>query len=208
MRTVPTPSIEGDHYRPLFESLSRWIIVRCISFVARIYYWVYLMSLNYFVRPILSLFCNQQCSPFIRKAHAQSRKIHSHYVICRVEAVGINPVDAKLLYGDKVPTWALPIVRWFVEQRIAGIDFCGHIVEIEKDRGDCITRAMRKNHSDDQIRGEHSFTNHCGSARKFNEALNTEKSRLSNENAISGRYLKIKKGNRVFGTMPPFRLEY
>mmetsp|Transcript_11853 Transcript_11853/g.19541 ORF Transcript_11853/g.19541 Transcript_11853/m.19541 type:complete len:413 (+) Transcript_11853:39-1277(+) len=52
-----------------------------------------------------------------------------YYVLCRVHAVGVNPVDAKFLYGDKVPEWMLPLVQWFVSRRVAGIDFSGEVVD-------------------------------------------------------------------------------
>eukprot|EP00601_Ochromonadales_sp_CCMP2298_P010577 CAMPEP_0173265176 /NCGR_PEP_ID=MMETSP1142-20121109/28426_1 /TAXON_ID=483371 /ORGANISM="non described non described, Strain CCMP2298" /LENGTH=93 /DNA_ID=CAMNT_0014200879 /DNA_START=583 /DNA_END=861 /DNA_ORIENTATION=+ len=35
---------------------------------------------------------------------------HRYHVLCKTHAVGVNPCDAKMLYGDKVPVWALQLV--------------------------------------------------------------------------------------------------
>jgi NADPH:quinone reductase-like Zn-dependent oxidoreductase len=51
------------------------------------------------------------------------------WVLCRVYCGGLNPVDAKFLYGDKLPPFCLPFLKWFVEGRICGIDFSGVVVE-------------------------------------------------------------------------------
>ena len=50
-------------------------------------------------------------------------------VYCRVKSVGINPVDAKRLYGDKLPHFLLPLVELIVEGQICGIDFSGVVEE-------------------------------------------------------------------------------
>jgi NADPH:quinone reductase-like Zn-dependent oxidoreductase len=49
-------------------------------------------------------------------------------IYCKVLCGGINPVDAKRLYGDKLPHSLLPIVEWFVNRRVCGIDFSGVVV--------------------------------------------------------------------------------
>ena len=49
-------------------------------------------------------------------------------VLCRVVCSGVNPVDAKFLFGDKLPRFLASRGRKMVEGRIAGIDFAG-IVE-------------------------------------------------------------------------------
>jgi len=51
-------------------------------------------------------------------------------ILVRVRACGVNPVDAKFLYGDKVPLWALPLVKWFVDGRVCGIDMAGIVAEV------------------------------------------------------------------------------
>ncbi len=52
------------------------------------------------------------------------------WAVCRVRAAGVNPVDAKFLYGDKLPHFMLPLVKAIVERRICGIDFSGEVVEV------------------------------------------------------------------------------
>jgi hypothetical protein len=47
--------------------------------------------------------------------------------------VGINPVDAKRLYGDKVPPIFHGFIAWMLENRVCGIDFSGTVVGIPKD---------------------------------------------------------------------------
>ena len=42
--------------------------------------------------------------------------------------MGINPVDAKRLYGDKVPSFFGPLLAWLLEDRVCGIDFSGTVV--------------------------------------------------------------------------------
>jgi NADPH:quinone reductase-like Zn-dependent oxidoreductase len=54
-------------------------------------------------------------------------------VYCRVVSGGINPVDAKRLYGDKLPESLLSLVEWFVDERICGIDFSGVVVSAPKE---------------------------------------------------------------------------
>jgi len=50
-------------------------------------------------------------------------------VVCRVHAAGVNPVDAKFLYGDKLPAACLPVVQRVIEGSICGIDFSGVVTE-------------------------------------------------------------------------------
>ncbi|KAJ1434701.1 hypothetical protein B484DRAFT_282979 [Ochromonadaceae sp. CCMP2298] len=54
---------------------------------------------------------------------------HRYHVLCKTHAVGVNPCDAKMLYGDKVPVWALQLVAWSVRGRPAGMDFSGVVVQ-------------------------------------------------------------------------------
>ncbi len=51
------------------------------------------------------------------------------YVVCRVYGGGVNPVDAKFLYGDKLPHAFLPLVQRKIEAHVCGIDFSGVVVE-------------------------------------------------------------------------------
>lgn len=49
--------------------------------------------------------------------------------MCRVYCGGVNSIDTTFLYGDILPHICLPLVKWFVEDRICGIDFSGIAVE-------------------------------------------------------------------------------
>ena len=51
------------------------------------------------------------------------------YVLCRVRCVGVNPVDAKYHYGDKVPSICRPLAHAAVERHICGIDFSGVVIQ-------------------------------------------------------------------------------
>lgn len=55
--------------------------------------------------------------------------------VCRVKAVGLNPVDAKFVIGDKFGSWMLPAVRRLVDQRTVGFDFSGVVVEAPPESG-------------------------------------------------------------------------
>jgi len=56
-------------------------------------------------------------------------------VYCRVINGGVNPVDAKRLYGDKLPHWCLSLVEMVVEGRVCGIDFSGEVIDAPPDSG-------------------------------------------------------------------------
>ena len=45
----------------------------------------------------------------------------------------MNPCDAKFLYGDKLHRFFGGIVRYFVENRVCGIDFSGEISDAPPD---------------------------------------------------------------------------
>jgi NADPH:quinone reductase-like Zn-dependent oxidoreductase len=60
-------------------------------------------------------------------------KLTIGHLLVRVEAVGLNPVDAKDVFGDKLPhSWSTghAAVRWFIENKIPGIDFAGVVVGV------------------------------------------------------------------------------
>lgn len=57
------------------------------------------------------------------------------YVICEVKCAAVNPVDAKWLYGDKVPQFFLPLVKKILDGRICGIDFAGVVTEVPDECG-------------------------------------------------------------------------
>lgn len=47
------------------------------------------------------------------------------HVLVKVEAVGLNPVDAKFLVGDKLPAWTMSLTKRLLKNCIIGLDFCG-----------------------------------------------------------------------------------
>eukprot|EP00128_Syssomonas_multiformis_P007135 Colp12_sorted_trinity150504_noHs@12953 len=51
------------------------------------------------------------------------------FVLCRVHSVGLNPVDAKWLYGDKLPEFCTPFLKRLLQGRTIGIDFSGTVIE-------------------------------------------------------------------------------
>ncbi|CAB9527723.1 furan-3-one reductase [Seminavis robusta] len=63
-------------------------------------------------------------------------------VLVKVHAVGLNPVDAKDVMGDKLPhswTWARSSVQSMLKNRIVGFDFAGTVAEdhsVQFRRGD------------------------------------------------------------------------
>lgn len=57
------------------------------------------------------------------------------WVECRVHSVGINPVDAKFLYADKLPPKFTPLVQLGVEERVVGLDFAGVVTHAAPDSG-------------------------------------------------------------------------
>ena len=55
--------------------------------------------------------------------------LYSHHVLVKVKNAGLNPVDAKFLYGDKIPTWMVPVLRLFLEGRTVGLEFSGIVCD-------------------------------------------------------------------------------
>ena len=53
------------------------------------------------------------------------------YLTVKVHRAGLNPVDAKFLYGDKLPKCLVPIFRCFIERNICGFDFSGVITDLD-----------------------------------------------------------------------------
>jgi len=69
------------------------------------------------------------------------------WVLVKVLYGGLNPVDAKHLYGDKLPEVLIPSFRSFIEGSIAGIDFCGEIIDVDNNnskykKGDIVYGTM------------------------------------------------------------------
>ncbi len=63
------------------------------------------------------------------------RLLHPQWVECQVKAAGVNPVDAKFLYGDKLPERFTPFVQRCVEGRISGLDFSGVVTQAAPESG-------------------------------------------------------------------------
>lgn len=113
LTTVPRPTLVSTLYESNSTNIIRfWLfqIINCIFTCIG-----YLMCLLRWLIPSIP-------APYGEVPDRQ-------YVLCRVHCVGMNPVDAKFLYGDKLPHFCLPLVKWFVEGRICGIDFSGEVVE-------------------------------------------------------------------------------
>ena len=53
------------------------------------------------------------------RLHKVSSKteINNPYVLVKVNAVGLNPVDAKFLYGDKLPSFFKPLIKLFLNNK-------------------------------------------------------------------------------------------
>jgi NADPH:quinone reductase-like Zn-dependent oxidoreductase len=115
--TVPPPTFSKQHvYDPDGRpSSSKALFLLLLSFF---------VTISSLVLGFLRLI---RCAPDAY-GECRGRKM----VYCRVVAVGINPVDAKFLYGDKLPKLCLPWIKYFVENRICGIDFSGVVMHAPK----------------------------------------------------------------------------
>mmetsp|Transcript_2152 Transcript_2152/g.3537 ORF Transcript_2152/g.3537 Transcript_2152/m.3537 type:complete len:423 (-) Transcript_2152:123-1391(-) len=51
--------------------------------------------------------------------------LQNNHVLVRVAAAGVNPVDAKRVFGDKLPAFLEGVVDRLVDGHIAGFDFAG-----------------------------------------------------------------------------------
>jgi NADPH:quinone reductase-like Zn-dependent oxidoreductase len=55
---------------------------------------------------------------------------------------GLNPVDAKFLYGDMVPPCCIPFLQKIIEGSGVGFDFMGTVIESSQSStlkpGDCV----------------------------------------------------------------------
>jgi NADPH:quinone reductase-like Zn-dependent oxidoreductase len=60
---------------------------------------------------------------------------NTRWVLVKVGAIGVNPVDAKYLFGDKSPAFTLPLVRRTVEGLRVCLDFSGVVVSAEPGSG-------------------------------------------------------------------------
>ena len=55
--------------------------------------------------------------------------VYPHHVLVKVKNAGLNPCDAKYLYGDKIPSWMVPVLRVFLEGRTVGMEFSGIVCD-------------------------------------------------------------------------------
>ena len=113
LTTVPRPTLTTTVYDPTSTTSTRSLLSQIIVLICTCT--GYLMCLLRWLIPSIP-------APYGEVAGRQ-------WVLCRVHCGGVNPVDAKFLYGDKLPHFCLPLVKWFVEDRICGIDFSGVVVE-------------------------------------------------------------------------------
>jgi NADPH:quinone reductase-like Zn-dependent oxidoreductase len=59
---------------------------------------------------------------------ASANHLPAGHVLVKVVAAGVNPVDAKKVIGDKLPSWMSWLTDRSVDGKVAGMDFAG-IVE-------------------------------------------------------------------------------
>ena len=111
--TVSRPTLISTTYDPTSISITRFWIFRIINFVYT--------CIGHFMC-LLRWMVPRMPGPY-------GEVVGRQWVLCRVYCSGLNPVDAKFLYGDKLPHFCLPLVKWFVEGRICGIDFSGVVIE-------------------------------------------------------------------------------
>lgn len=113
MVNIPKPTLNETIYDPTKTSTVRSILFTILNCLYHL--------LSQMMRLLRYIF------PSIPSPYGE---LHDRqWVLCRVHAVGLNPVDAKFLYGDKLPHFCLPLVQWFVDNRICGIDFSGVVEE-------------------------------------------------------------------------------
>jgi NADPH:quinone reductase-like Zn-dependent oxidoreductase len=113
LATVPRPTLRSTVYEPTSTSITRFWLFQIINLI--------FSCIGHFMCLLRWLI------PGIPGPYGEVTD--RQWVLCRVYCGGVNPVDAKFLYGDKLPHFCLPLVKWFVEGRICGIDFSGVVVE-------------------------------------------------------------------------------
>jgi reticulon-4-interacting protein 1, mitochondrial len=67
------------------------------------------------------------------KIRSLSPRIPKNHVLVKVFAAGLNPVDAKEVIGDKLPTWLKFLSSSIVRGCIIGFEFSGQVVAISKE---------------------------------------------------------------------------
>jgi hypothetical protein len=95
---VPKPTLTGNKYNPHKGNSAKIMILALLS--------IFVSVLGICMR-ILRVFLKFIPPPF---GYYADRKA----VLCKVHAVGVNPVDAKKLYGDKLPHAFYPLIEWFI----------------------------------------------------------------------------------------------
>jgi hypothetical protein len=119
VKEIPKTTKEKKHYQQYENSMINRILIHILYFFAEL-----AGVILSFLRLII---------PTMPKKFGYNEQ--RHLVYCQVISGGINPVDAKRLYGDKMQHFLLPLVEWFVDQRICGIDFSGIVISAPKESG-------------------------------------------------------------------------
>eukprot|EP00039_Didymoeca_costata_P016245 m.287692 g.287692 ORF g.287692 m.287692 type:complete len:375 (+) comp16364_c0_seq1:111-1235(+) len=64
-----------------------------------------------------------------RKSRVQLARRNRHKVLVKIKAAGVNPVDSKFVFGDKLPECLSGCAKWTVEGKVPGFDFAGVVEE-------------------------------------------------------------------------------
>lgn len=118
LENIPKTTSEKKFYQQPSTSIIHWLFLHILYWIADICGLI--LSFLRFIFPI-------------PKKYGENK--NRYMVYCQVISGGINPVDAKRLYGDKMPHFMLPFVEMFVDQRICGIDFSGIVISAPKESG-------------------------------------------------------------------------
>ena len=119
--------------------------------------------------------------------------IPENHVLVSVRACGVNPVDAKYCWGDKLPQWmSEQWKRILMDGEGVGFDFAGEIVDTHVFYNDTYESSDSDTYesSDSDTEQEKEV--------ETEEETETEKEEIE--------YLKA--GDRVFGTMPPMQASF
>lgn len=118
VKEVPKTTLEKKYYQKYAKSSLNCVMLQILYWIADIC--GVILAVLRFILPI-------------PKKYGYNKDRHMIY--CQVISGGVNPVDAKRLYGDKMPHFLLPLVEWFVDERICGIDFSGIVINAPKESG-------------------------------------------------------------------------
>ena len=134
LSSIPTPVLSTVSNVPGSVSILRWFLFSLFSLVFLLF--DLLMNVFRLCRDRLTGMLAGTWKEWIRGLFpVYGRNEQRTFVLVRVHAGGLNPVDAKWLYGDKVPEFLLGWVKWVVEGRVVGIDFAGVVVSAQEGSG-------------------------------------------------------------------------